>query len=202
MNYKSTWTGLALAAGLFVHTGTASAAAIGFSGTGGFVVFGGIGDLSGTCAAGCDSGFVPFFANLADGFSITGNVRQIIQENGLGNTTSAFLRVTNITATNTNVGGPALSDNFFIVSDQFDPSLAGNAGVGLIGAYTGPGGAISYASTQAQMNYLTTGLLTQAAFGGPLTGFSLTTVSTFVTCGGCGPIGFWEGSFINPEFRS
>lgn len=179
-----------------IFTINASAAALGFTGTGGFIVAGGIGDLAGLCAAGCDSGFVPFNtgALLADGMVVSGLVRETIQEDGLGDTTSALLRVTNIVATNTNVGGGAISDTMFLVSDQFDPSLPGPVGVGIIGAFlsnAGLGGNISFDSTQAEMNFLTTGLITQAAFGGPLTGFTLDTVDPFVSCVACSPVGFW-----------
>lgn len=112
----------------------------------------------------------------------------------------ALLRVTNIVATNNNIGGGAISDTFFMVSDQFDPALAGlNAGVGIVGAYLNTNGLIgapvSFASTKAQMNYLTTGVLTQAAFGGPLTGFSLTTATAGVTCVACSGIGFGQAAF-------
>ena len=48
--------------------------------------------------------------------------------------TSALLLVTGITATNTSAVN-TVNDNLFLVSDLFDPSFAGTAGVGLIGAY-------------------------------------------------------------------
>lgn len=179
-----------------------NAAALGFAGTAGFGIVGNIGNVSGCLIALCafDSGNVAFNTGvLADGMQISGFVRQVITES-LGTTTSALLLVTGITATNTNIAGPNISDNLFVVSDQFDLSIAGTAGVGIIGAYlsnAGRGGNISFASTQAQMNYLTTGLITQANFGGPLTGFSLTTPSTFVSCFVCSPIAFHEAAFIN-----
>jgi hypothetical protein len=189
---------LALAACLGVFTGPASAAAIGFTGTGGFVVAGGIGGLTGLCQAGCDSGFVPFTtgAQLADGMVISGNIRQVVQENGAGNTASALLLVTNILATN--FGPNTISDTMFIASDQFAPSVAGPVGVGISGAFlsnAGVFGNISFASTQAAMHFLTTGIITQANFGGPLTGFSLFTESPFVSCIGCSPVGFWASTF-------
>ena len=71
-------------------------------------------------------------------------------------------------------------------------------GVGIIGSFlsnAGFGGNISFASSQAQMNFLTTGLITSTAFGGPLAGLSLTTVAPFVSCIGCSPVPFWATSF-------
>src|SRR4051794_35941196 len=93
--------GLTFTACAVLSTQAASAAAVGFTGTGGFVRDGGIGDFTGLCGAGCDSGFVPFTtgALLADGMVISGKVRQVIQDNGV-NTTSALLLVTDILATN------------------------------------------------------------------------------------------------------
>lgn len=179
-----------------------NAAALGFAGTAGFGIVGNIGSVAGCLLAVCafDSGNVAFNTGiLADGMQISGFVRQVITES-LGTTTSALLLVTGISATNTNIGGPNISDNLFVVSDQFDLSIAGTAGVGIIGSYVsnaGRGGNISFASTQAQMNYLTTGLITQANFGGPLTGFSLITPATFVSCFVCSPVPFWEATFIN-----
>jgi hypothetical protein len=161
------------------------------------VVDGLIGVTGGACVPQCDSGFVPFNtgALLADGLVVSGLVRQVIVENGV-NTTSALLLVTNIVATNT--GGGVANDNFFIVSDQFLPSVPGPVGVGIAGAFVsngGFGGNIPLASTQAQMNFLTTGLITQAAFGGPLAGFALTTANPFVTCVACSPVPFGVASF-------
>ena len=86
----------------------------------------------GTCAAGCNSGLLPFVGNLVDGMVVTGLFQELIQENGAGNSTAAFLRVTQLTATNTNAGGGILNDTFYFASDQFDPSLPGSAGVGLM----------------------------------------------------------------------
>ncbi len=197
---KTLLTGWALAACLGVFPDPASATLIGFAGTGGFVVAGpGIGDLTGTCfPLACDSGFVQFTTGnlLADGMVISGNIREVVQENGAGNTTSALLLVTDILAIN--FGGNTISDTMFIVSDQFAPSVAGPIGVGISGAFlsnAGVFGNISFASTQAQMNFLTTGIITQANFGGPLAGFTLTTEAPFVSCIGCSPVGFWASTF-------
>ncbi len=190
---------LAVAVLCGVPSNRAMAAALGFTGTGGFIVDGpGIGNLQGGICfpVACDSGFAAFNtgALLADGMVVTGNVREIIQEDGIGDTTAAFLQVTNIVATNTGVA--RASDTLFLVSDVFDPSLAGSAGVGITGAYVADGaGNISFASTQAQMNYL---LVPVGGFAAPLNNFSLTTPATFVTCVLCGPVPFWEAAFVNP----
>src|SRR5205823_6277703 len=113
---RKVFAGLALAACLGTFSGEASAAAVGFTGTGGFVVAGGVGNLTGLCGLGCDSGFVPFTTGglLADGMVISGNVREVITDDGV-NATTALLLVTNILATN--FGGGTISDTMFIVSD-------------------------------------------------------------------------------------
>jgi hypothetical protein len=197
---KHTWkgltvrfAGLALAIALVTHP--AHSAALGYSGTGGWATAGVIGVTGGVCNPVCDSGFVPFDTGvLLDGMEISGQVRQIIQEAG-GNTLSALLLVTNIVATNFNVVNTA-SDTLFIVSDQFDPSVPGPVGVGIIGAFVANlGGNIPLSSVQGQMNFLTTGLITQAAFGGPLTGFTLNTTQPFVACLLCGPVPFATSNF-------
>jgi hypothetical protein len=175
----------------------ASAAIVGFTGTGGFVAVGGIGNVGGGCfPVACDSGFVPFdtIALLADGMRVSGFVRQIVQEDIAGNTVSALLRVTNIIATNNGAG--LANDTFFVVSDIFNPSLAGNAGVGIAGSFqslAGVGGPVT-ASTQAQMNYLSTPI---NALGGPVVSFALTTVSPFANCVFCSPIPFFAAAFVN-----
>jgi len=108
--------GLAIVAAIGILERPASAAALGFAGTGGWVIAGSIGDLTGLCGGGCDSGFVPFTtgALLADGMVISGNVRQVITDNGV-NSTSALLLVTDILATN--FGAATISDTMYIVSD-------------------------------------------------------------------------------------
>ncbi len=189
--------GAAIAAFAMLFTGQAFGAAIGFSGTGGFIVDGNIANLAGTCAAGC-AGAANFNtgALLADGLVVTGTVGEFIQEDGLGDTTSAFLRVTNLTAVNT--GAFAINDTFFVVSDQFDPSLAGPVGVGIIGSFVNAGAPLGgpvAGAVQAEMNFLTTGLITNALFGAPLAGFFLDTPQPFVNCVACSPIGFWAANF-------
>jgi hypothetical protein len=191
------YASLAVAVFCGVPVDRAKAAALGFTGTGGFVVDGAVNNVAGTCfPAACDTGFVAFNtgALLADGMVVSGNVREVIQEDGIGDTTSALLQVTGITATNT--GLAQASDTLFLVSDVFDPSLAGAAGVGITGAYVADGaGNIAFASTQAQMNYL---LAPVGGFAAPINNFALTTPATVVTCVLCGPVPFWEAAFVNP----
>jgi hypothetical protein len=201
MNRKIVVASMAIAASLYLMPDSASAALLGFEGTGGFIVDGpGIGALPACFPVACDSGFVAFNtgALLADGMNVSGLVRETVLGDGAGGTASALLRVTNIVATNTNIGGGLISDTLFLVSDVFNPSVAGTAGVGIFGSFqstAGVGGNISWAQTQAQMNYLTTPV---GAFGGPIVSFSLTTVSPFVTCVACSPIGFGAFAFANP----
>ena len=187
---------------LQLSSGLASAAIIGFTGSGGFVAQGGVQDATnGFCNPGCDSGFIPFDTVnlLTDGVRVSGLVRQTIVENAFG-TQTAVLRVTNIVATNNNaIGTGQTSDTFFFVSDIFDPSPNGkNAGVGISGSYTNTLGLnlgpVPFASTQAQMNYLTVPLNN---LGAPIAGFSLTTPATFVSCLACAGIGFFESAFAN-----
>ena len=201
MNRKMVVVSMAIAASSWLAPGNARAALLGFQGTGGFIVDGpGIGALGACFPVACDSGFVAFNtgALLADGLNVQGLVRETVLGDGLGNTASALLRVTNIVATNTNIAGGVISDNLFLVSDIFNPSVAGTAGVGIFGSFqstAGAGNNISFAQTQAQMNYLSTPI---GAFGGPIVSFSLTTVSPFVTCVACSPVGFGAFAIANP----
>ena len=190
--------GLAMVVACGAICNQARGAALGFTGTGGFVVDGGVGSLQGGACfpIACDSGFVGFNtgALLGDGLVVSGLVRQTIVEDGIGDTTAALLRVTNIVATNTGPG--QANDTLFLVSDIFDASLPGAAGVGIIGSYVSDAfGNIGFESTQAQMNYLANPI---GAFGGPINNFSLTTPATFLSCVACGPVGFWEAAFVNP----
>jgi len=90
-----------------------------------------------------------------------------------GNTTSALEQVT-MTVDNTVVGGP--SENLIVafVSDQFDPSIGGPAGVGIFGALLndgGGGGGLVTADAQGEMDYSNGGF---AGFPG-IGSFSLVT---------------------------
>jgi hypothetical protein len=188
----------AAAVTLYFIPNQANAAIVGFTGTGGFVAVGGVGNVGLCFPIACDSGFVAFNTQnlLADGLNVQGQVRQIVVGDAFGNTVSAQLRVTNIIATNTNIGGGLISDDFFIVSDIFNASLPGNAGVGIVGSFqsvAGVGGDVA-ASTQAQMNYLSTPIGVPVA---PIVSFSLTTVSPFVNCIVCSPIPFFASAFVN-----
>jgi hypothetical protein len=73
--------------------GSGLASFFGLVGTGGFIVDGvPVGATGGACfPLACDTGFVHFDtgALLVDGMRVSGDVRQIIQENGLGATTSS-----------------------------------------------------------------------------------------------------------------
>jgi hypothetical protein len=167
-------------------------------GTGGFVAFGGVGNVGGGCfPVACDSGFVGFNTGelLADGLNVQGLMRQIVQEDVFGNTLSAMLRVTNIIATNNGVG---VANDIFSSSATSLMSVAGNAEVGIAGSFqsvAGVGGNAT-ASTQAQMNYLSTPI---NALGGPVVSFALTTVSPFVNCVFCSPIPFFAAAFVNND---
>ncbi|HLH15749.1 MAG TPA: PEP-CTERM sorting domain-containing protein [Bryobacteraceae bacterium] len=136
---------------------------------------------------------------MADGLVFGFDINESITGNAGGNpTTSAYISITNFYAIDTGLGN--ISDNIYFVSDIFNPSVAGTAGVGATGYYgAAPGlgvvpvfGTYS-ASSQAQMNY---------AFGAPIIGaggvmnnpptLSLTTPSTFGTFVNAPPFRFFE----------
>jgi hypothetical protein len=131
---------------------------------------------------------------LADGLVVHFDIAEVITGNVLGNPTiSATLRLTNVYAINTAL--TPVSDNIYIFSDVFNPSIAGTAGVGVVGYYgAAPGigflpvGGAYAASSQAQMNFLFAPL-----FGpGAAPGFSLTTPSTFIAGVFPFPTAFYE----------
>lgn len=201
MNIKGfVLAGALVSAAFLTVPNTASAAIIGFGSGNGFATAGQVNNIA---CANCvlNPAFVNFGLVLADGMAIQGSVREAVVQAG-GNTTTALLQVTNIVVTNTNaLGSGLLTDTLFLISDVFSPSLAGSAGVGIIGAYanTGIGNGLNdvdFAFTQAQMNYKTGGALFALGVGGPGS-FSLTTGGVGVTCVGCGPIGFWQSVRIN-----
>lgn len=111
-----------------------------------------------------------------------------------GLSTYAWLSVTNVTATN--LGALSVTDNVYFFSDLFSPSVAGSAGVGIVGYYgagsiLGPTGGFYAASSQAQMNYL----FAPYNLGVAPVGFSLTTPSTSVVCAPCvSNTRFWESA--------
>lgn len=173
----------------------AQAAAIGFTGTGGWGINGAIADLS--CFNCVVDIAAPFSAALADGLTITGMFRETFVQAG-GATAFAWLSVTNVRAIN--IGPNIVSDNVYFFSDVFSPSVPGTAGVGIVGYYgnAGPGGlpvgGVYAASSQAQMNYLYAPIV---APGGAPT-ISLTTPSTFVVCNPCiSSTRFWEAARVN-----
>jgi hypothetical protein len=170
----------ALAAALFMPR-SASAAAVGFEGTGGWGVSGAVFDFScGTCLTTWTS---PFSVLLPDGLAVTGLFNETFLQVG-GASTYAWLSVTNVTATN--LGALPVTDNIYFFSDLFSPSVPGSAGVGIAGYYGAAGlvfptGGFYSASSQAQMNYL----FAPYNLGVAPVGFSLTTPSTFVICAPC-----------------
>lgn len=173
----------------------AQAAAIGFTGTGGWGVNGAIADLS--CFNCVVDIAAPFSAVLVDGLTISGMFRQTFVQAG-GATTYAWLSVTNVKAIN--VGPNIVSDNVYFFSDVFSPSVPGTAGVGIVGYYGEAGlgglpvGGVYAASSQAQMNYLYAPI--NAPGGAPT--ISLTTPSTFVVCNPClSSTKFWEAARVN-----
>jgi len=187
---------VALFAAICIIPTSASAGAIGVVGTTGFGIVGGFGLNPGgignaTCATCVFTSQDAFAFVFADGLAVSGVIAQRDVEVA-GVTTSALMRVTNLTFADIGLG--AISDTMYFFGDQFDPSIAGSAGVGIIGQYQSTAGFlgdIPYASAQAQMNYV------QAivAPGVPV-GFSLTTPATFVTCVVCSPVGFWESARV------
>jgi hypothetical protein len=186
----------AIAASFGLFAGQAQAAAVGIAGTatgGLFVAFGGgVGNFINACPVGVcvfSTGFGAFTTGvMADGMSISGFGNETFVENN-GVTTSAWFSITNIVATN--FGAAADSDNLYLISDWFAPSLAATAGVGIIGSFIN-GGGFPGDSTQAQMNYLTTPI-----GAGIPAGFSLTTAAVTVPGGAPSPLPFVTSVFVN-----
>jgi len=114
------------------------------------------------------------FAAVVGGVAITG-VMTFTTTDVAGFTTSAFEAGT-MTIDNTNIGGGNQNVIVAFVSDEFDPSLAGGAGVGISGFFLndgGGGGGFVTADTQAEMDYYVNGGVWGGAPG--LGSFSLTT---------------------------
>lgn len=180
----------ALSVAMLAGPRSASAAAVGFVGTGGWGVSGTV--VDGSCFT-CVQSYTGVFAiSLLDGLNVTGVFNETFVQVG-GVTVSAVERITNVAAWNSGIA--TVSDNVYFFSDLFNPSAPGSAGVGIAGYYgagsiVGPIGGFYSASSQAQMNYLfaPAGLL-----GAP--GFSLTTPSTFAVCAPCASnFFFWEAA--------
>jgi hypothetical protein len=130
---------------------------------------------------------------LAGGIAITGAVA-FTTTDVAGSTTSALEQAT-LTIDNTNAccAGAGASTNVLVafVSDEFDPSVAGPAGVGIFGAFANDGNGNApfvTADSQGQMNYLANGGAWNGAPG--FGSFSLTT--PLVGWTGVGPVPFWE----------
>jgi hypothetical protein len=172
----------ALSLALLTLPQTATAGAIGYIGTGGWGLAG-PGVANATCVT-CVFTWTNLGINfvLADGLAVTMDANETFVEVG-GFTTSAYLRVTNVVAAN--LSPNLVSDNIYLFSDYFDPSLAGPAGVGVIGEMgtLGLGAGFYGASVQGQMNYLISPLINPLA----APGFSLTTPSFAIDCTVVGP---------------
>jgi hypothetical protein len=116
------------------------------------------------------------FNAAVGGVNITGAINFTTTEAlGAGTTTSALERVT-MTVDNTNVAGGNQNIVVAFVSDEFDPSLGGSAGVGISGAFVndgGGGGGFVTADAQGEMDYYANGGVWGGAPG--LGSFSLTT---------------------------
>src|SRR5260370_13409945 len=130
---------------------------------------------------------------LADGLSLSFDINESITGN-VGPTTSAYIRITNLVAKNVGLG--AINDNIYFLSDVFNPSAPGTAGVGATGIYGAVGGGVApvggvYASSsQAQMNFLLVPI-----FGLELApGFALTTPPTFAIGNPGLPFTFYESA--------
>src|SRR4051812_16671784 len=171
-------SGVALALSLFAIPHQASAAAVGFVGTGGWGTAPGGSVLNFSCVTCITSLNGAWNIVLADGLAVSGLFNETFVTVG-GATTSAVERITNVSAVNT--GGVLVSDNIYFFSDVFSPSILGTAGVGIMGYYGHAGigglpvGGNYGASSQAQMNFLFAPIIAPVA----APGFSLTTVSTF-----------------------
>jgi hypothetical protein len=126
------------------------------------------------CGIGANCAEVSAFAANVGGIAING-VMTFTTTDVAGSTVQA-LEAGTMTVDNTNVGGG--NDNIIVafVSDEFDPSLAGGAGVGISGFFLndgGGGGGLVTADAQAEMDYYVNGGVWGGAPG--LGSFSLTT---------------------------
>jgi hypothetical protein len=144
------------------------------------------------CGVGANCAENSAIAVLAGGISITGAVA-FTTTDVAGSTTSALEQAT-LTIDNTNAccAGAGASTNVLVafVSDEFDPSVVGPAGVGIFGAFANDGNGNApfvTADSQGQMNYLANGGAWNGAPG--LGSFSLTT--PLVGWTGVSPVGFW-----------
>ncbi len=188
------WAGMAaLLSALCLLPRPASAGAIGYAGSAGWGLAGpGIADA--TCFTCIFTWTNAISFTLADGLSVSMIANETFVETA-GVTTAAVMSITNVAAGDIGLG--PVSDNIYLFSDYFDPTLAGPAGVGLIGLYgaiPGVGVAPAFgnyaASATAQMNYEVSPLVNPLA----APGFFLTTPTTATDCSlvACAPTAFWE----------
>jgi hypothetical protein len=144
---------------------TAHAGIIAYSINGGAFVNVGVGGTFNTngdtgcgIAANCNE-FSGFNINNAGGSGINLNgAVAFTTTDFLGNTLSALEQMT-LTVDNTNVGGLPINVIVAVVSDTFDPSLGGPAGVGIFGTFLndgGGGGGLVTADAQGEMDYYDT----------------------------------------------
>ena len=155
--------GLGLFTALLVAAcATANAGIIEYSVNGGAFVAIGAGGAFNTgfntncgIAANCNEASAFAVANAgATGLNF-GGVAAFTTTDVLGSTVSALEQVT-MTVDNPNVGGGNINLIVAFVSDQFDPSIGGPAGVGIFGAMLndgGGGGGLVTADAQGEMDY-------------------------------------------------
>lgn len=177
---KSTWA-IALLALICAVPHNASAGALCATGTLGFACVGpGVANDAGAGAFSITNTNLTF--TFVDGLILHFDINETVTGNaGLaGATTSAYLRLTNVVAAN--VGGAAINDNIYLVSDVFNPGVAGTAGVGAVGMYGAipgigvvPTFGVYNSLSQAQMNYL----FAPIGIPGGAPFLSLTTPATF-----------------------
>jgi len=167
------------ASSLLAVCAAAHAGIIAYSINGGAFVNPGVGGTFNTgnntncgIAANCNEASAFAFVDPITGLTFNG-FAAFTTTNVAGFTTSALEQVT-MTVDNPNVGGGNINLIMAFVSDQFDPSIGGPAGVGIFGAMLndgGGGGGLVTADAQGEMDY------SNGGFGGipGLGSFSLTT---------------------------
>ncbi|HTX38092.1 MAG TPA: PEP-CTERM sorting domain-containing protein [Bryobacteraceae bacterium] len=134
-----------------------------------------------------------FFANGVGGtgVDISGVINFTTTDAG-GLTTQALENVT-MTVDNATAGSPSVNVIVAFVSDEFDPSAAGSAGVGISGVFTNDDGITPVtADAQGEMDYYANGGVWNGAPGAG--SFSL--VTPLVGVAGAAPTPFWTATAI------